>query len=115
MATESLSVSAEENFRDTGVYAVSMWSIPGMSPSEIARAVGSTWLPHGQIRASTIGRLRAAGFEVRPSPANPNEPQGHVDVILDRPLSEEAATALRATFDQPERNPVALGRGGAGA
>jgi hypothetical protein len=113
MGFDSLRISAEANYRDEGLYAVSMWSLPGLDAADIAREVGTEELPHGQIRASTVGRLRAAGFEVVRSEPVPGRAPGHVDVILARPLTEEAADALRAEFDPGQPNPVARGRGGA--
>src|SRR5438046_3038630 len=101
MVRRDLEDSAEVHFRDRGYYALSAWSFAGRTPDEIARAVGTDSLPHARMRASTVGRLRANGFEVDKS----EPPPGHVDIRLDGPLSDTSAVALEASFGAPLRNP----------
>ena len=107
MAFDDLKRAAEAHYRQHGVYALSMYSRPDLTAAEIAQVVGGEALPHQQMRASTVGRLRGNGFEVVPS----EPPPAHVDVLLQGPLTEEVAAALVATFNPPEPNPVALSGG----
>jgi hypothetical protein len=102
MLRDDLARSAEANYRDRGEYALSFWSFAGMTASEIAVKVGTDDLPHSKLRASTVGRLRAAGFEVVSS----EPPSGHVDVKLPGPVTDAIANDLDVGFDPPIVNPV---------
>ncbi len=75
-----------------GVYGVSVYCLPGMSAEEIAATLPH---PHDVFRASTVGRLRRAGFELTLP-----EPDGHCLVVLDD-ADEETCRRLERCFDAP--------------
>jgi hypothetical protein len=106
MPYESLEDNAIATFRKSGYYGVSAFSLPGLTADEIAVAVGTRWLPHGQLRKSSVLRLRAAGFdELIPVPP----PDGHIDIKVEAP-TESVLSMLALLFDSPQPNPVARGR-----
>ena len=96
-----LETNAQTYYDEFGEYALSVYSLPGRSADEIALLAS---LPHAKIRASTVGRLRAAGYRVVPSPG----PPGHADLELPDPPTEDDWRALDALFDPPRRNSAAL-------
>ena len=103
---ERLISSAEVHFRERGEDALTVWSLPDRTAEEIVLATGEKFFPHGQVRASTAGRLRAAGFEVVESEPNPDEPPGHIDVKPNGRLDNAGADAFTAAFDPPIPNPL---------
>jgi len=85
--------------------SLSVWSIPETDARGIVRAVREQAvtlerrdLPHGSIHVSTVGRVRAAGFELVPTP-----PRWHYSVAI--PATDDGAAAFIAAFDQNEPNP----------
>lgn len=107
MGFESVLIAAETHFEDTGAYGLSSWSIPGKTAAEVAEVVGTEALPHPKMRACTVGELRSAGFEVRPTPP----PEAHVDIDLPGALTPGLHAALDDVFGPPEPNPVARPKG----
>lgn len=105
MPRRDLEISAEANYRYRAEHALSCWSFVGKTAGEIAVAVGTDDLPHGKLRASTAGRLRAVGFEAVSS----EPPPGHVDVKLPGPVTDAIANDLELAFDPPIVNPVRRG------
>lgn len=77
-----LATNANTHYDEFGVYALSVYSTPGLDADEIARRVP---LPHSKIRESTVGRLRSRGYDVVSSPG----PPGHADLKLPDPPTED--------------------------
>ena len=100
MFPADLETGALTHYDEFGRYALSVYSLPGRTGDEIAVLVP---LPHSKIRESTVGRLRAAGYEVVPSPG----PPGHADLRVPNPPSRGDWQALDALFDPPRPNPAA--------
>src|SRR4051812_24908033 len=65
--TAALRESAADCFAKTGTCGLSVCSLPDLSAEEIAIEVGTGRLPHPTMRRSTVGALRAVGFDVVPS------------------------------------------------
>lgn len=99
MLPEDLQTSAMTHYDELGYYALSVYSLPDLTVDEIATAAR---LPHSKIRESTVGRLRAHGYEVVPSPGT----AGHADLRLPGPPTEDHWKVLDALFDPPRPNPV---------
>lgn len=101
-------VSAEASFLEpeVGRHALSVWIAPGLAAHDIVRLARShdtdadKHLPHGQMRTSTVGRLRSAGFGFLP-----DSPDGHYLLTLPTPPSEEDWEALDAAFAPAEPSP----------
>jgi len=87
MASEYLFIAARKHFREEGVWAISVASVPGLSAEEIARR--SPFIRGSQIRATNAGALRKGGYEVEPDgPPHalvylPRPPQGEDDPMWD--------------------------------
>lgn len=102
MATESLRANAEDTFLDKRVWELSVDSLAGQSVTGIALQAR---LPHGQIRVSTVARIRAAGYDV----AN-RRVDGHCRLPLPAWPSDEDLERLASAFDSPIRNPAPASR-----
>ncbi len=61
MAIDTMRAHAEDTFADERVWELSVYSLAGRSVESIARQAR---LPNGQIRVSTVARIRAAGYDV---------------------------------------------------
>jgi hypothetical protein len=82
-----------------GDFAISACSLPNMSAEDLAR-IGQ--VPHPRIRETTVGRLRAAGYDViRDEP-----PQGHALIMLPRLPTDRDYVTISALFDPPRLNPL---------
>jgi hypothetical protein len=102
---------AEDQFNDTGVYGLSVWSAAGMSAIEIAWLARSyddpdadppiKFLPHKQMRTSTVARLEDRSFALAP-----RSPYGHYLLTLPAPPSDDDHAALQEAFRPPEPNPA---------
>ncbi len=101
MSAADLSLGAQTHFDAEGAYALSVFSVPGKTADEIARGVP---LPHSMIRESTVGRLRAAGYDVVSSLG----PPGHADLILPNPPTDDDWQALDKTFDAARPSPATM-------
>jgi hypothetical protein len=93
--------SAQDEFELNGQYALSVAADASMTLQALAVA---NQTPHSRIRKTTVGRLRAAGFDVTP----PKGEKRHADLILPNPPTDEVWEALEAAFDPPEPNPNRL-------
>ena len=98
MTPRTMEVNAYTEYDETGVYALSVSSLPDADFDTIAAAAR---LPHGQVCVSTVGRIRAAGYEVRQS----EPPPAHADLLLPNPPADEDWEALLVVFDAPIANP----------
>ena len=101
MLAADLAVGAQSHFDAHGFYALSVYCVPGRTADEIAIGVP---LRHSNIRASTVGRLRSAGYEIVASPG----PPGHADLVLPTPPTDHDWKALDRVFDPPRPNPATM-------
>jgi hypothetical protein len=83
-------------------YVISVFSLAGESVEEIA-AVAE--LPNEQIRTSTVGEIRAAGFDVVPE----GRP-GHAQVTFPD-VTNKTLDGFRAAFGEVRDNPEYQGGG----
>jgi hypothetical protein len=98
MEPRQMEINAYTHYDETGEYALSVCSLPTGDFDEVARVAN---LPNGQLRASTVGRIRQAGYEiVRSEP-----PPAHADLMLMGEPNDHDWETLRATFDPPVPNP----------
>lgn len=103
MAPDRVQKNALAHFRDCGVYGVSVWSIPDLSAHEIVRTVRRADpldLPHGQMRISTVGQIREAGYELVPT-----GPRHHFTLLLPTPPTDDDWDRLQALFAGPHSCP----------
>jgi hypothetical protein len=101
---------AEDAFNDIGVYGLSVWSATGLSAADIVRLARShddadsippqRYIPHGQMRTSTAGQLRARGFDLVP-----DSPFGHYLLTIPAPPTDDYWDALLEEFGDPEPTP----------
>lgn len=105
-----LRTSAKVHFARHGVYALSLWSYPMMGAQEIAEEVGRvadeheiTLLPNPQMRQTTVGALRALGYDVTPGGGL----RGHVTLALNGLPDDTEWTRLATAFQEAETNPIA--------
>lgn len=103
MNPPDLYVNAVTHFQNRGEYCLSVFSIPEMSADEIAHVMVNTCdvLRNNKIRESTVGALRAAGYDVVPS-----DYYGHADLRLFSEPSDEHWDRLVTLFAPPRRNPA---------
>ena len=87
-----------------GMYALSCCCSSSVyDRDELARIAQ---MPHRELRASTVERIRAAGFEISATPTH-NNPT-HATLRLPEPLRDEDWDALEAAFDDPVPNVATL-------
>lgn len=93
--------NAHDEFKESGIYGLSVWSVPELDAADIirlARSHGSIYLPHAKFRQSTIGRLR-------PYALHQDIPEGHYLLKLPTPPADSDWDALERAFDSPEASP----------
>jgi hypothetical protein len=66
----------------------------------VRRAQRQNYLPHPQIRVTTVGKLRAAGYEVVL-----RGKYGHALILLDDSPSDDDWPKLASLFDPARPNP----------
>lgn len=98
MLPADLSRSVRTYWLEYQVYALSVWSIPGLPAAGIARRVG---LRHAVIRSTTVSVIRAAGYDVTDSDA-----RGHCQILLPDPPTEDDWRRLSGCFGAAVPNPV---------
>jgi hypothetical protein len=82
-------------------YGLSFFSENGMTVGEIAHLAGPSRLPHGYVRVSKVGKLRARGFHPYRSDLPP-----HVTIKWGIwPTDDELKELVRA-FGEPIPNPL---------
>jgi hypothetical protein len=99
-SVEPMRVSAKKHHRKHGSYALSGWCAPGLDADQIARIAGER-LPHDEIRVTTAGKLRGAGYAVEQDRPN------HACISLEDMPSEADLAVFDRLFDPPQCNPVA--------
>lgn len=93
---QDLKRAVDTTHRRTGVWGVSTNAGTGVTVEELARR-----LPHAVVRVSTVGRLRAAGWEARPTGRAP-----HCTVYKrGAPPDDEDIERLQAAFEPSRPNP----------
>lgn len=98
MATDGLRRSAERTFDAYAVYGISVEGVVERTVLDACR--GERVSGYRQIRLSTFGRLRGAGFALLATFDQP-----HFTVVLPD-LSELTLTRLGSCFDDPIPNPA---------
>ena len=97
---ETLFRTAIAHYDAEGEYAISVRSAPGMSADELAKA--DPPLRHAQIRETTAGAVRQAGFEiVRDEP-----PPMHALIKLGSVGADDDYLRITAIFNAPRPNPA---------
>lgn len=84
--------AAMDRQRLGGINAISAFAAPDLSPFQIA-AAGD--VPHRVLMASTVGRVRGAGFEVRRTGRWP-----HCTIELGEACDTDVAARLIDVFDE---------------
>lgn len=98
MAAEGVRRSAQRTFDAYAVFGISVEAVIGQTVLDVCR--GERISSYRQIRLSTFGRLRGAGFAALASFDHP-----HFTVVLPD-LSEVTLARLGACFDGPIPNPA---------
>jgi hypothetical protein len=84
--------------RRHGFYGISVFAAVDMTVEQLL--VGAVYIPHRQIRTTTAGRVRAAGFPLRRTLILPY----HYDIVLDD-LDDPTFGRLLEHFEPPIDNP----------
>jgi hypothetical protein len=108
LSADSVRRTVERCRRQFGFLGVSVYSAVEMTLPQLISAVPQIGpVRYRQLRLSTFGALRSAGFPVWPTLAFP-----HFSIVLPD-VDDETLARLEATFGPPEPNPGAdaLSRG----
>jgi hypothetical protein len=90
-----------------GIYALSFWSWPDLTAAQIAQRVGADTLPHGVIRTCTAARIRSMVVsDGVPLELTASDEDGHYDVILPSPPTDDDLDLFDQTFDPAQPNPA---------
>jgi hypothetical protein len=98
--------SAEAAFREFGVYGLSVWAVANLNAEKIVRHArhhdteSQHYLPHPQMRTSTVGQLRRRGFDLEP-----DSPRGHYLLTIPTPPTDDDWDALEQEFGEPQPTP----------
>jgi hypothetical protein len=98
LSAEALERSAERNRVAFGFLGLSVFLADAADVAEVCRSVDELQR-YGQIRRSTVARLRTAGFALLATGDAP-----HFDIVLPD-LAPATHGRLVACFDDPEPNP----------
>ncbi len=102
---EVLREQAEDSFAEHGKHTLSVWvAVKGEEETDeevIARLATEAPIPNRQLRATTVGTLRALGFQVVKTGRNPR----HYDVDIGS-VEPEAIERFMNAFGNPRRNPA---------
>jgi hypothetical protein len=96
---ETLRKTALAHHDERGDFAISAVSRAGATADELA-SLGA--LAHPKIRETTVGRIRAAGYDV----ISDELPEGHALIMLPRLPADDDWTAISDLFDPPRLNPA---------
>ena len=105
-APDTLRKTALAHHDERGDFAISAVSLPDADAEALAH-LGA--LLHPRIRETTVGRIRAAGYDVVPDPP----PEGHALIMLPQLPTDTDWTTISDVFDPPQANPATLIQGGA--
>jgi hypothetical protein len=97
---ETLHKSALAHFDEKGVFALSVRSRPPMSAEELARV--DPPMLHPRMRATTVGVLRRAGYDVIPD----EPPPAHALIMLPGVPADDDYVTVSAIFGEPTSNPA---------
>jgi hypothetical protein len=107
MTLKAIRQRAETDYEETNEYSLSFWSIPNETVQAIvhavrvqAEALGRRDIPHGSVQVSTAGAIRAAGYDLIPTP-----PPMHYSLVLPNPPTNDDYEAVMSAFDDPVPNP----------
>jgi hypothetical protein len=110
MQREQTIAKAASAIPDYGISGLSVWSAVDLSAADIVRLARShgdatadppkRFMPYGRMRTSTVGQLRACGFEMRP-----DSPFGHYLLTIPTPATDDAWDALQNSFGEAEPTP----------
>lgn len=98
----------EDNLEDHGLAALSVYAVEpegGVFGDDVRTASLCGDVPHRQIQTSTMGRLRAAGFEPVLDVSD-GQPDCHYNVIFGNEVLPEDAERFIRCFDGPIPNPT---------
>src|SRR6266508_1915977 len=98
MEIPTLVVSVTQAKLEDGAYELSFFGENGLTVAEICQQAG---LLHSQIRVSTVGGLRAAGFD----PFRCPPPPLHLCIRFDRDPTDTLLERLRGDFSEAVPNP----------
>lgn len=109
-APETIAVNAQTTFDTDGFWGVSGFSAADQTVEQIAQlAYDQGRLPHPKVRTSTVGLVRAAGFEVEQTA----DDYPHVDIFLPADPTDAVCSQLADAFDEPIPNPALSNHAGA--
>lgn len=97
MVLETLCGSVKESIEEDGYYNLCFWGENNMTIEEIARA---SLIRNGQMRVSTVGRVRALGYEPYAT-----DPWPHLEVRFEAEPTDDELEALVRAFEEPIPNP----------
>ncbi len=98
MRDRDLALAAEINHRKWGSFALSVFAHHGADLDTLAR---KACRPHAVVRVSTVGALRAAGYDVADC-----DDRWHCDLTLGGRHTSADWARLRGLFDRPVENPA---------
>jgi hypothetical protein len=91
--------NAAVGFAVTGVYSWSVFSLPGLSGDEIAASLPEDF-KFAVYRETTVGRLRAAGYDLSGC-----DDRGHCDVALQAEPTDDQCRDFGALFGTERADP----------
>jgi len=98
---DTLSKTALAHYDECGDFAISVRSRPGATADDLAR-VDPPMITYARLRETTVGALRAAGYNVIPD----EPPPAHALIMLPRLPTDEDYEAVSTAFGEPRANPV---------
>jgi hypothetical protein len=93
-------MTAFAHYDEDGEFAISVRCEAHMTADELAQVPPP--LPQRQLRETTVGALRKAGFQVRPD----EPPPTHALIMLDPFPVDDDYLRITAIFGAPRPNPV---------
>jgi hypothetical protein len=102
MSLDNLRTNVEAHFDEYGEYAISVFSVPGMSVYELALLAKR---PNRTMRVSACARIRGLGYEIVRSEEEGGP--GHADIKLPEEPTDEILQSIADAFGAPEPNPAA--------
>ncbi|MGH3440966.1 MAG: hypothetical protein ACRDUY_02765 [Nitriliruptorales bacterium] len=98
MHIDDLRRNALITLRRHGFAGISVFAAVDTTLDELL--AGPVYIPHAQIRTTTVGRLRDAAFELRRTLTLPY----HYDIVLED-TDDDTLARLLGCFDEPQPNP----------